>query len=177
MKNQVKYTLKEDEYIEYVSYLASRTATVKRSITLFALSLPVILACVLIMKKPSGWVWYVLCLLLAGAWIALASKTYPKMLANLVGAKLKSRPYTANEVSLKLDDDSFSTVSEGKRVVIDSVDGYTLLRKVIVASSGNYDIVVPLRVFDGDDERNDFLARIAEIEAKDVEKPAAIKDV
>ena len=149
-----KYTLNDDDYIEYLASAGMNDPKVKvRSLT-FTFFIPILTGCIMYTMGVRRWYWYLILLLASIGWYFLSQR----ILSRFFGIKTKDTIDKKGErkyfpITLTVDKGAYSATVNGKTVK-GSISDYTIMNRIIVLFPDNgAPMLVPSRVFDGDHEK------------------------
>ncbi|MBR0137812.1 MAG: hypothetical protein IJM15_05330 [Erysipelotrichaceae bacterium] len=159
-----KYTLNDEDYVEYMAATGATDSKVKVRSATFTFFIPILTACIMFAMGVRKWYWFLIPLALSPLWYFFSQR----ILGLFFGIKTKEVINKRGErkyfpISLKVEKGTYSATSNGTSVR-GKIRDYTIMNHVIVLFPDNGSpILVPSRVFDNDPENlKVFLEELSE---------------
>jgi len=161
---EYKYTLNDNDYIEYLASTAVNDSKVKvRSLT-FTFFIPILTGCIMWVMGVRKYYWFLLLLVLSVGWYFFSQR----ILGLFFGIKTKDtiekegkRKYFP--MTLQVDKGNY-TVSTNGKTLKGKISNYTIMNRLIVLFPDNGSaLLVPSRVFEDDPHKlKEFIEELSE---------------
>ena len=158
-----KYTLNDDDYIEYLATTGMTDSKVKVRSYTFTFFIPILTACIMFAMGVRKWYWYLIPLFASVGWFFLSQR----ILSRFYGMKAKEaidkngdRKYYP--ITLTVDNGEYTATVNGKKTK-GKIANYTIMNRILVLIPENGSaVLVPSRVFDDDhDKLREFIKELA----------------
>lgn len=151
---EYKYTLNDDDYVEYLASTAATDSKVKvRSLT-FTFFIPILTGCIMWVMGVRKLYWFLLLLVLSVGWYFLSQR----ILGLFFGIKTKDTIEKKGDrkyypITLEIDKGRYTAITNG-RTIRGRIANYTIMNRLIVLFPDNGSaVLVPSRVFEDDPQK------------------------